>query len=211
MLSQVFPETVPGDMWHIQRPVAMRIGDEAIRFKQRQGVWEKNWMPFLYSNELFISYQTAPRHLVYRHSAPAKPLHLEYVTTSAVVTKALPEKNMHGGPPLLLITNQVTTFKSSYYLGIIHYREVTKDEGLQMPHFAVRMSALPPFEVLQISNKEIPLQPVPGNRQRFGVISGAWLDEVTKQLVLTYGASDTSSRLLQVNVAEFENTFFSTI
>jgi hypothetical protein len=61
---QVIPETVPSDPWHMSRPLPLRLNNEADVYGNRTEIIEKNWMPFVYNNELYITYHVVPQHMV---------------------------------------------------------------------------------------------------------------------------------------------------
>ncbi len=45
----------------------MRLADEVKRYDGRQGIWEKHWMAFLHHDDLYITYQLSPWHVVYKY------------------------------------------------------------------------------------------------------------------------------------------------
>lgn len=65
-ISQVVPETLPPDPWHMARPLPLRLNNEPEVYGGRTEITEKNWMPFVYNNELYVTYHVVPRHMVGR-------------------------------------------------------------------------------------------------------------------------------------------------
>ena len=60
----MIPETTPGDAWHMARPLPLRLNNEREVYGGRTEITEKNWMPFVYNDELYITYHVVPRHMV---------------------------------------------------------------------------------------------------------------------------------------------------
>jgi hypothetical protein len=202
---QVVPETEPGNPWHLARPVPMRLADESKRYEGRKGIWEKNWMAFVHSNELYITYQLTPWHLVYKYVSPTQPLQLAHATTSDVIKQRFPKGKLHGGPPVVYVPASLTTTGKGYYLGVLHARRRT-ETGLEMPHYFYKMAPQPPFQLIAVSKVQLPFVMVEG-KQQFAFASGLWLDPTTGLIVLSYGSSDAVARGMVLQVHEVDGMF----
>lgn len=199
------PETQPGDAWHIARPVQMSIENEAAVYKGRHFVFEKNWMPFIYNNELYITYYLCPRHIVYRYVSPMQPLELVHTTHSKLLADRFDRQKVHGGPPVIYIPANASSSGRAYYLGVLHAKRSENGQVL-MPHHAYKMDDQPPFRIMAVS-KELPLKTVEG-KQPFIFASGLWLDAAANNVLISYGASDAAARLFSTHLHELESRFF---
>jgi hypothetical protein len=183
----------------------MRLADEVKRYGGRQGIWEKNWMAFLHNDDLYITYQLSPWHVVYKYVSATQALRLAHATPSDVIKQRFPRSKVHGGPPIVYIPSNLSTTGDGYYLGVLHARKRT-DAGLEMPHYLYKMAPNPPFNLVAVSPQQLPLEFVKGSQQ-FAFVSGLWLDIGSGQVMISYGSSDQVSRVLMMHVHELESKY----
>lgn len=173
-----------------------------------QGVWEKNWMPFVHQNNLLVSYRLHPTHIVLTLSKPFQPVDIAYETNSSIAFEALPkESEIHGGPPPLYVPANITAAGVSYYLGVLHTRKQSIHQGIRMPHHFYIMEAQAPFAIKSVAPRRLPLM-YSSDQKPFGFVSGLVLTMVDQTVHVFYGASDASAYMLSFTVKELELKYF---
>lgn len=159
-LVSVVVEPTAGE-WLLRQPVGLHVtipGYYDAAVKAGSVIKEKNWMPLVYEQQLYVVYSILPQHTVLR-VMPDGSATDQFVTDNSLTAQRFNDKDMHGGPPVVLIPESLTRTNTSYYLGIMHYYQWEKSELQDIKHyhhFAYRMQAQPPFCVCAIS-KEVPL------------------------------------------------------
>lgn len=229
-LVQVTPEnnTKP-DAWDLKTPVALEASIFPHLYHQRSNVKEKNWMPFVYKNELYMTHNVNP-HRVFRINRQGQAV-AKYLSSDHTLFAGLKNQRLHGGPPLVYVPTELYSSltdtdggyrQGGYYLGIMHYFEMVgpKKQVKHYRHHAYKMEAQPPFRICAIS-KEVPLV----FRKATGSGGGAWThDRIWKdtsltgyisglfinsdsQIIMSYGSSDIDARMLVLTVEELESLF----
>ncbi len=110
--------------------------------------WEKNWVPFIYQNELLLAYSIQPHHIML-------PIREGKCLTFAKTPSNFSWKwgPIHGGTPALLIDGQYLSFFQS------HTKMASQQSnGKLMPHYfmgAYTFEATPPFAITAASQEPI--------------------------------------------------------
>jgi hypothetical protein len=100
-----------------------------------------------------------PNTKVYKAVNSTSPLVLTYATESDLLQLHFPRaKGLHGGPPVVFIPASPTTANDSYYLGIVHFKKFRKDGLLYYPHYFYKTQPHPPFKIVQVATRRLPLQ-----------------------------------------------------
>lgn len=171
---------------------------------------EKNWMPFIYRHTLHVVYSLQPLRVFTLESGGA--ISAAYYTDSSELLRAngLPSERVHGGPPVVRLgyttwpsggsrSARKHNADSSMYLGVLHYyNEEQSTHFLEYHHYLFVMQSRPPFKMCAVS-AELPLEPAldqAPHRRRVQYVSGLFLDAATRELVISYGAADSVSRLI---------------
>ncbi len=202
------PAATGGNQWALQRPLALTLNNDPDIYLDRTEIIEKNWMPFVHDDTLYFTYLVSPRHLVYRLVSTQGPLQLAYTSDSHLIRQAFPKKKVHGGPPAILIQAQQSIGSSSYFLGVVHFKRWVKGV-LYYPHYVYKTQAEPPFQVTQVSTKELPLvldEQVDEWNRRIVFVSGLWLDDAGR-IMLSYGCADKYARIMRMDLKVFEQEY----
>lgn len=170
--------------------------------------FEKNWVPFTYLGELFLSYSLEP-HVVLRCQLPRHEVVIKckqaYRTSSPRAWQATDAlfhgtmqpryaKGARGGSPLLPIHMQGAAGESSTagFLGIAHYHPSEGPSGAPPSyfHFFYFVRSRPPFDVTAVSPpfRFLSSRRWTGRRDRIQFASGLQL--VGRKVIVTYGSSD---------------------
>jgi hypothetical protein len=177
---------------------------------------EKNWMPFVYRHELHVVYSMQPQRVFMLYSAGG--VCAAYTTDSGELLRAngLPSERVHGGPPVVRIgysgLRPALAGRSgarrhsadrSMYLGMLHYYiEDPSTHFLDYHHYLFVMQSRPPFRLCAVS-AELPLEPAldqPEYRRKVQYVSGLFFDAASRQLLISYGAADSVSRVLTMPI-----------
>jgi hypothetical protein len=59
-------EASPWDALEGAAPLGYTISDAVATYGKKHSIYEKNWMPFVYEDELYVVYSLAPVHKVYK-------------------------------------------------------------------------------------------------------------------------------------------------
>lgn len=111
--------------------------------------WEKNWVPFIYNEELFLAYSLLP-HYILRPSLQTGECESISSTYSLINWDW---GDLRGGTPALL--------DGDHYLGFFHSSKLMQSvhsSGKKVQHYfmgAYRFSAHPPFQITHISPEPI--------------------------------------------------------
>ncbi len=121
------------------------------QFERDARFWkEKNWVPFVWENDLLLSYSILPHRILF-------PFIGQSTCETVYLTRGLIQWNwgtIRGGTPALQIDN-------TQYLGFFHSVLKTpslQSDGLTVPHYfvgAYTFSNNPPFQITQISSSPI--------------------------------------------------------
>jgi len=173
-------------------------------------IHEKNWVGFSYEGDMYFVYQIFPHTIVraQSHSGEAERLYETSFGDFITLTRNLGDHiqgSLRGSASAVRIEgNQRTTphLPRAHYLGLFHAQS-TEGEYL---HFAYRFSPSPPFEVLQVS-RQLPLLGRPSSTSRHPFAFATGLAVVDDVVLLTYGSGDQESRLLVMELSEFDEYF----
>ncbi|OJU80572.1 MAG: hypothetical protein BGO10_10710 [Chlamydia sp. 32-24] len=162
-LYMVFSDIIPGTIIpEVRRVFISQIHFDGVSFiadnpeclskfkNEREQRWEKNWTPFVYNNELFLSYSLSPHRIL--KPLPGTGSCDEFAST----TNSIQWKwgVLRGGTQAFLIDND-------HYLSFFHTSismATTHSNGKLMPHYfmgAYLFSSQPPFEIKQVSPRPI--------------------------------------------------------
>lgn len=198
------------DVWNLIVPVPLSAN---VRYSRRT-VKEKNWMPFIYSDELYFSYSVQP-HKVLQVNVNGTAT-MKYLTSTPEIFANLPENfdlkwTIHGGPPQVFVSANMSSWNEDYYLGIFHYFHYTEGRKLRYRHFAFKTLPRPPFRVVGRSS-ELSLEfakSLPSERayaSEVAYISGLDL-KPDGMLLVSYGSADVEARLLLIKLHDIEALF----
>jgi hypothetical protein len=90
--------------------------------KGGEPIKEKNWMPFVYKEHLYMVHSVVP-HRVFRMSANGTAVQ-QYLTESPSWFAPFNKEDVHGGPPVVYIPSERSATKEPYFLGIFHFFQV---------------------------------------------------------------------------------------
>eukprot|EP00879_Flechtneria_rotunda_P006744 GHRR01007087.1.p1 GENE.GHRR01007087.1~~GHRR01007087.1.p1 ORF type:complete len:270 (+),score=75.05 GHRR01007087.1:1163-1972(+) len=207
--------------WNITKPIQLTAGDFTVPPYSSAGagpIKEKNWMPFVYLDDLYFTYSITP-HRVFRVD-PSGTAKQQWVSS---VKRLLPGEfrssgaAMHGGPPLVFVPREASSTDRAYYLGIMHYFDMPRMKGSRAyHHYAYQMEPHPPFRICAVS-RELPLRSYDPTYHRhvkatkwtrdINFISGLQLDLANGDVHMSYGAFDVESRLMSVKLHGLEGHF----
>ncbi|WIA44576.1 hypothetical protein OEZ86_007300 [Tetradesmus obliquus] len=151
-----------------QPPLPLAIADAKAVYGQQHSVNEKNWMPFVWQDQLLVTYALTPKHRVYRlrPNGLAEPA-WESDPSAVFAPLGAAAAKLHGGPPLVLLNFTQGSDSAAaparqaepYYLGVAHYWLPTgaNKEGRLYRHFLIKVEAQPPFQITQLS-AELPVR-----------------------------------------------------
>jgi hypothetical protein len=117
---------------------------------------------------------------------------------------------LHGGPPVVLVPGAVANDGKPYYLGIVHYKKWRDDGLLYYPHYFYKTQPHPPFRIIQVAYRPLPLQledKADAWRRRIAFASGQWLDRNERRLYISYGSADKNARLLAIPAGTIDQFF----
>ena len=149
---------------------------------------EKNWSPFVYNDELYLSYKLSP-HTVLKCDINTG------ICTEMYVSKSKLPSNARG-------SSQIIPWKNKY-IGIAHTTITTGMMERTYVHYIFIMNENPPFEIV---NSSIPFTfPKYFNdwRDKIQFCCGLFIKD--KYFYMSYGVADCVSFLLKVNENEIEH------
>eukprot|EP00882_Tetradesmus_deserticola_P002072 GHRQ01002220.1.p1 GENE.GHRQ01002220.1~~GHRQ01002220.1.p1 ORF type:complete len:413 (+),score=44.27 GHRQ01002220.1:250-1488(+) len=217
----------PGGEWSIPRPTELKPGIFAEQLysrdpkKHQEPIKEKNWMPFVWQEQLMMVHSVFP-HRVFRVNSSGIAVQ-QFVTSSSDWFAPFKDEHIHGGPPLILVPGAASNTGHSYYMGIFHFFQTFGEGSNKVKayhHYAYRVEAAPPFRVCGVSS-EIQLvtrkrnadkqasgwthQRIWKDTSQTAYISGLFLDGDIVHL--SYGSSDIDARLLSMSIVDVEALF----
>lgn len=215
-LAQLLEEySGSGGNWSLPHPVALRADKYPQLYRGRGDIKEKNWMPFHYRDRLYMVHSMHP-HRVLEMNSRGQAVELHETYDEGLFAK-FTKFDIHGGPPVLHVAGAISATQRSYFLGVFHYFETLLPSKIKdYHHYLYKFEDTPPFRVCAVS-KEIPLRPMSPDQVK--IYRRIWKDTskttyvnglfITKsgELLLSYGSSDLSSRLLVLTMQEMENLF----
>lgn len=215
------------DRWDLKSPVPLVALDTFPEmYTNRRNVKEKNWMPFVHQDDLYVIHSVLPHRVL--KLDPSGIAVEKYVTENLSVLSALKEYDIHGGPPAVLMKKELTGLPYDYYLGILHYfieyydsrkTGVGKKKKVYH-HYAYKFIANAPFPICGLSSELLlktrpPVKDMSKENLRIwkdttgtAYISGLFVSD-DGVVWMSYGSSDTDARLLSITVSELESLFTS--
>jgi len=149
---------------------------------------EKNWSPFVYNNELYLSYKLSP------HNVLKCDINTGTCTEMYLSNSKLPS-NIRG-------SSQIIPWKNNY-IGIAHTTTTTGVLERTYIHYIFIMNENPPFEIVRSS---IPFTfPTHFNdwRDKIQFCCGLFIKD--KYFYISYGVADCLSFILKVHETEIEH------
>jgi hypothetical protein len=107
-------------------------------------------------------------------------------------------------------TGHMSASGKPYYLGIVHHKEWGLDMLLYYPHYLYKMQPHPPFRIMEVAYRRLPLVLETGAdawRRRIAFVSGQWLDGAHRGLYISYGSADNSARVFYMSASMIEPFF----
>ena len=170
--------------------------------------FEKNWIPFLYEGQLFLSYSLEP-HVVFQCKLPRIAVaevrcQLAFLSTSPAIWRPVEAlfkqfhqpnhaKGARGGTPLVSIRGALPGWDG--YLGIAHFHSSATELDMYPAyfHFFYLLAARPPFRVTNVSPpfRFLASRHWTGRSDRVQFASG--LMREGWRLIVTYGVNDSLS------------------
>jgi hypothetical protein len=147
--------------WNFKTPMPLKVtipGFYDQQIKTKTVIKEKNWMPLVYKDELYMVHSIHPEQRVLK-MGPDGSASEQLISSSSAVLEQFRDFDVHGGPPVVHIPKQISPTTSSYYLGVLHYFKWDKTAGKDIKyyyHYAYKMQDKPPFAICAVS-KEVPL------------------------------------------------------
>ena len=154
---------------------------------------EKNWISFVYGDQLYYVYSIHPHVIVQVRAADGVCVESRYSTSSY---QPLARLSQHGG--YQLHGSATAVMNNGTYLALMH----TIDNAGHYVTMAYRFEAHPPFAVVAVS-RPLPLQGLGG----VNFASGLLVPHGCRKVIVSYGAADLESRVLVMSTGYFE-TFF---
>lgn len=189
------------------------------------GGWEKNWGPFLYTDEegqeqLLVEESMDP-HIVLSLGEDFLAGEVVYNSTSPVLEQWIRKKfgrktRLHGGVAPLLFTESLpgVELQPPFYISILHTRHLPSggtvrrhgDWDLSVyENYLFAFEAKPPFAIVKVGQKLLPL--LPGRSVFYCLVafptqmlrvSGDGDSDDSDELMILYGAGDATSRTLRL-------------
>jgi hypothetical protein len=112
------------DEWSIHRPRELKPGSFGPPMYKAAGhpgpVKEKNWMPFVHADQLYMTHSVVP-HRVFRMNSQGVAVQ-QFITSSEQLFLPFAGQDVHGGPPVVLIDRPLLAAGAEpYYLGVFHF------------------------------------------------------------------------------------------
>eukprot|EP00435_Cladocopium_sp_Y103_P009451 s4176_g2.t1 len=204
-----------------------RLGHPPAIAGKALGHWEKNWGPFLYTDESgkeqVLVEESMDPHIVLSLDEDFLAGEVVYNSTSLVVEEWIRKKfgsnktRLHGGVAPVLFTEALpgVELQPPFYISILHTRHLPSggtvrrhgDWDLSVyENYLFAFEAKPPFAIVKVGQKLLPL--VPGRSvfyclvafptQMLRVTSGGESGADSDELMILYGAGDATSRTLRL-------------
>lgn len=202
--------------WDWPMPCPLRFKEPKKHYGRRGFVREKNWMPFIYKNELYATQELTPHRVL--HLGPDGVTIEQFESDSSHVFGKYKMRALHGGPPLVFIEGSASQLGTDYYLGVVHFFRFDERKVRHYHHFFYKMQPFPPFQVCDMSS-ELQLTMtkfdprVPIHKRRIwrdgdyvAFVSGLQLVD-SKHLLVSYGSGDDTARVLFLSIVDAETLF----
>ena len=203
-----------------------RIGNSSM------GVVEKNWSPFLHradgsdgSTQILLEQSVDPHVLLELDAETGVAAKVVWNSSGSLVSQFARRKNLshaHGGVSPVLINSSVegVDLEPPFYLSVLHFTAFKDNDELLKVRWIYRsyffaFASQPPFNILRLGHTELPVTRVPSlfsTLVAFPVqmllVDSAKAPEFSPagdQLVLFYGAGDSSSRFLQLSLSDLSS------
>lgn len=182
------------------------------------GGWEKNWGPFVYTDELgnqqVMIQEAIHPHIVLPMDENFMIRNMVYNTTSPILEEWMriefPNKTvrLHGGVAPILFTEALpgVDLEAPFYLTILHTKVRTNRNRKILPgytNYLFAFEAKPPFAIQRVGHKKLPLIPILSVFWSFVAFPTQMLRTTDGQadahgddLSILYGAGDLTSRVL---------------
>jgi hypothetical protein len=170
-------EAAAADPWSVRRPRELKAGPFARQLYGGKGaaagqepIKEKNWMPFVHQDRLFMTHSVHP-HRVFEvnSSGVATAMH---VTRNDPLFAPFAREDVHGGPPVVLVPGKWGKYNNArasgggkaaaaaaaedYYLGVFHFFRTSGEGSAKVKayhHYAYKTEARAPFRVCAVSRE----------------------------------------------------------
>jgi hypothetical protein len=161
-LVQVVAED-PADVWSIKRPRELKAGAYSRQLYGGKGtlagqepIKEKNWMPFVHRDRLFMTHSVHP-HRVFEVNSTGVAV-AQHLTRNDALFAPFRGEDVHGGPPVVLVPGKFSpdTAGADYYLGVFHFFQTFGEGSGKVKvyhHYAYKTEARPPFRVCAVSRE----------------------------------------------------------
>lgn len=155
---------------------------------------EKNWMPFVYQNELYFIYQINP-HIILKCD-----INTGICTKVAETTNNLMTKGLRGGTPAKRLNDD-------YYITFGHVKK--RIFGMKQIYTTIGylFKAKPPFSIVQASREFLMDDDFETYRFKNIIQFTSGLEILHKNIYLTYGHNDCISKMLVIPVANIFKLF----
>lgn len=192
-LAELFFED---DHFFLSDPIKLVFGE-----KYRLFPWQKNWTPFVYDGELYLSYSINP-HVVVKPDLITGECKKCYDTSRSF---HWPLGELLGGTPSILVDGEYLTFFHSK-----SFLESSTSEGREMWHYfmgACTFSNDPPFQMTSISKEAVDILGFyTYTLYEKRVIYPSGLVEDGNTLYLAYGKNDYEVWIATIDLAELKKT-----
>jgi predicted GH43/DUF377 family glycosyl hydrolase len=162
-------------------------------------MWQKNWTPFTYQNELLFSYSLNPQLIIYPNlmTGTCYP----YYETHTVVH--WPYGILRGSSPALLVDGEYLSF---FHSGILTGTEASF--GFEIWHYffgAYSFSAKPPFEITHMTLEPIVTEGLytPSYRSKRVIFPGGFA-VIGETIYLAYGKDDCEIWIMTLDKQELK-------
>jgi hypothetical protein len=160
-LVQVVADGDTADAWSIKRPRELKAGAFARQLYGGKGsaagqepIKEKNWMPFVYQDRLFMTHSVHP-HRVFEVNSSGVAV-AQHLSRNDALFEPFSREDVHGGPPVVLVPAKHSSTKQDYYLGVFHFFQTFGEGSGKVKvyhHYAYKTEAAPPFRVCAVSRE----------------------------------------------------------
>lgn len=158
-LVQVVADGDTADAWSIKRPRELKAGAYARQLYGGKGtaagqepIKEKNWMPFVHQDRLFMTHSVHP-HRVFEVNSSGVAV-AQHLSRNDALFEPFSREDVHGGPPVVLVPAKHSSTQVDYYLGVFHFFQTFGEGSGKVKvyhHYAYKTEAKPPFRVCAVS------------------------------------------------------------
>lgn len=149
------------DPWSIRRPRELKAGAYARQLYGGRGsaagqepIKEKNWMPFVHRDRLFMTHSVHP-HRVFEVNSSGVAV-AQHLSRNDALFEPFSREDVHGGPPVVLVPAKHSSTGQDYYLGVFHFFQTFGEGSGKVKvyhHYAYKTEAAPPFRVCAVSRE----------------------------------------------------------